>query len=317
MDVVTIGEPMVLFTPISSPLMRYAGTFSRNFGGAESNVAIGLARLGHKVSLISKVGDDEFGKALITSIRGEGVDVSNVKVDSNASTGLYFKEVRSYRDVRVNYYRKDSAASKLSQNDIDETLISQAKFLHITGITPALSETCYETVKYAISIAKASGVQVVFDPNLRKKLWSEQKARQVLTELATLSDIVLPGVNEGNFMFGESDPVKLGNLFLALGPKKVVIKIGARGAHYFDGQQTKQVAGFPVEEVIDPVGAGDGFAVGVISGLLNEMSMEEAVRRGNAVGAMVTQIQGDYEGLPSEEELYSFMNRENAEDVSR
>jgi len=317
MDVVTIGETMVLFTPESSPLMRYAHTYSRNFGGAESNVAIGLQRLGHKAGWISKVGSDEFGKAMVSFIRGEGVDVSQVTFDPSAPTGLYFKEVRSGDNVKVEYYRKGSAASTLVPEDINEEYVSKAKYLHISGITPALSDNCYETILKAIAVAKENDVKIVFDPNLRRKLWSETKARSVLLELASLADIILPGIDEGKFMFDEEDPIKLGKLYLQQGASLVVLKVGSKGAYYFTEDEGELVPGFPVKQVIDPVGAGDGFAAGFISGLLDRLPVSEAVRRGNAVGALVTQFDGDYEGLPEHEELASFMDQKETEDVKR
>ncbi|WP_010677925.1 sugar kinase [Bacillus timonensis] len=317
MDVVTIGETMVMFTPQSSPLMRYAESFIKRYGGAESNVAIGLARLGHKVGWISKVGNDEFGKGMISFIRGEGVDVSQVKTDSHAPTGLYFKEVKSGHNVTVQYYRNGSAASHLTPRDLDPDYIKQAKFLHITGITPALSDSCYQTVKRAISIAKENGVQVIFDPNVRKKLWSEEKAREVLVELTTLADIVLPGLEEGTFMFGETDYVKIGKRFLETGPKLVIMKDGKKGAYVFKEDCYELIPGFEVDEVIDPVGAGDGFAAGFISGLLSGFTVEKSVEIGNAVGAHVVQIPGDFEGLPSQWELKQFLNSGATTDVLR
>ena len=317
MDVVTIGETMVLFTPERSSLMRYSESYSRKFGGAETNVAIGLSRLGHSTGWISRVGNDEFGKAMLSFIRGEGVDVTKVKTDATAATGLYFKEVRSGEDVRVQYYRSGSAASKLILDELDEAYIARAKFLHITGITPALSDNCYKAVLKAITVAKQNNVTVVFDPNLRRKLWEEEKARAVLLEISGLADIVLPGLDEGYFMFGEVAPVKLGNLFLEHGAKLVVLKVGAKGAYYFTEKESELVTGFQVKTVVDPVGAGDGFAAGLISGLLDNLTIKNAVKRGNAVGALQTQVQGDYEGLPDKEELERFMNTEIGEDILR
>ncbi|CAG9620940.1 sugar kinase [Sutcliffiella rhizosphaerae] len=317
MDVVTIGESMVLFTPESSPLMKYAHTFSKKFGGAESNVAIGLARLGHQSGWISKVGNDEFGKGMVSFIRGEGVDVSQVTYSTTASTGLYFKEVRRSNDVRVEYYRKGSAASTLQPSDLDTSYIKNASYLHLTGITPALSESCYETIKSAISIAKQNGVTVVFDPNLRKKLWSEKKAREVLLEIAAQSDIVLPGVDEGFFLFGVDNPESLGQLFLDNGSSLVVLKVGAKGAYYFTKEESMLVPGFPVKDVVDPVGAGDGFAAGVLSGLLDGLTLEQTVLRGNAVGAMATMVSGDFEGLPDRLEIERFTKQLDMEDVHR
>ncbi|MFX0560479.1 sugar kinase [Tepidibacillus infernus] len=316
MDVVTFGETMVLMTPDSSGPMRYANEFSRKFAGAESNFAIGLSRLGHRVGWISRVGKDEFGKAMVVFIRGEGVDVSYVKEDPLATTGLYFKEFRRPNDLRVYYYRKNSAASKMNKDDLNEEYIAQAKYLHITGITPALSESCYEMVFEAIKIAKKNSVQIVFDPNLRRKLWDEKKARATLLEIASQADIILPGVEEGEFMFGEKNPQKLGELFIQHGASIAVIKAGDKGAYYFTKNESQYVPGFPVEQVVDPVGAGDGFAAGFISGLLDGLDLFEAVRRGNAVGAFVVMVNGDVEGLPEREELEELYT-EKSNDVNR
>lgn len=316
MDVVTLGETMVLFTPESTGLLRYQTAFSRKFGGAETNFAIGLTRLGHKAGWISRVGDDEFGKALLAFVRGEGVDVSQVKIDPTAPTGIYFKELRNAAEMRVVYYRKGSAASRMNKSDIKEDYIARAKYLHISGITPALSESCYEAVKEAVRLAKKNDVKVIFDPNLRRKLWSEERAREVLLELAKEADIVLPGLEEGVFMFGEDDPETLGERFLSLGASLVVLKVGAKGAYYFTETDRKLVPGFKVKQVVDPVGAGDGFAAGLISGILEGLPLEKAVQRGNAVGAMVTMVNGDVEGLPEKEEVERFIEAP-AEDVSR
>ncbi|KHF38947.1 sugar kinase [Halalkalibacter okhensis] len=315
MDIVTIGETMVLLTP-ENGLMKYATTYNRKYGGAESNFAIGISRLGHQAAWISQVGNDELGKGMISFIRGEGVHVDKVKLIDSASTGLYFKEVRNESDVRVQYYRKGSAASFMSPDMLDEEYLKKAKYLHLTGITPALSDSCYQVILQAIEIAKRNGITVVFDPNLRKKLWSEEKARKVLLDIAGQSDIILPGVAEGEFLFGESDPILLGKRFLEHGAKIVVLKVGAKGAYYFTSDEYKLVPGFKVEKVVDPVGAGDGFAAGFVSGLIDELTIEKAVERGNAVGALVTTISGDVEGLPEKSEIERFIHSP-AEDISR
>lgn len=307
MDVVTFGETMVLFTPETTGFMRYAHTYSRKFGGSETNFAIGLARLGHSAGWISRVGDDELGKAMLSFIRGEGVDVSRVRLDAQAPTGIYFKEIRNASDVNVYYYRKGSAASLMTKDDLDETYLMQAKYLFVSGITPALSDSCREMVWEAIRLAKKHRLTVVFDPNLRKKLWTEEQARETLLAIAAEADIVLPGISEGEFLFGERDPIVLGQRFLDHGAKTVVLKLGEQGAHYFTREENAHVPGFPVERVIDPVGAGDGFAAGLVSGLLDGLPLADAVKRANAVGAIVTMVNGDVEGLPEREDLKRFM----------
>lgn len=316
MDVVTIGESMVVFTPTSDGFMRNASHFTKKIGGAESNVAIGLARLGHNPGWISKLGDDEFGKAILGSLKAENVDVSNVSFDQEAPTGIYFKEPRRQNNMRVYYYRKGSAASKLVPTDLNPEYLSKAKYLHITGITPALSESCKEVIFEAIKIAKENGTPVVFDPNLRTKLWDEETARTTLLEIAAKSDIILPGITEGEFLFGESDPRKLGRYFLNHGASLVVIKLGAEGAYYFTEKDSALIPGFPVKQVVDPVGAGDGFAAGFLSGLLDGLELNKAVERANAVGALVTMVNGDVDGLPERDEVEQLLSN-NGEDVVR
>lgn len=318
MDVVTLGETMVLFTPETSGYMRYAGNFSAKVAGAESNLAIGLARLGHAPSWMSRLGDDEFGKKILSFIRGEGVDVSKVLYDSSASTGLYFKEMITDAEVQVHYYREGSAASRMEPSDLNEEYIANAKYLHLTGITPALSDRCYRTVMKAIEIAKAYGVPVVFDPNLRRKLWSEERAQQVLLEITGKADIVLPGMDEGRFLFGDHHSQAMAKCFYDQGASLVVLKLGSEGAYYYSEEEQCHIPGFPVNRVVDPVGAGDGFAAGLLSGLLDDLMLKKAVERGAAVGALVTMVRGDVEGLPDRARLASFMNRGgNSEDVRR
>jgi 2-dehydro-3-deoxygluconokinase len=157
---------------------------------------------------------------------------------------------------------------------------------------------------------------VVFDPNLRTKLWSEEKARKTLLEISAKADIVLPGISEGEFMFGESDPEILGELFLQNGASIVVLKLGKEGAVYFKGDKSKRVPGFPIERVVDPVGAGDGFAAGFLSGLLDDLDLTKAVERANAVGALVTMVSGDVEGLPEKNEIESLILQKD-DDVIR
>ncbi|GAA0614524.1 2-dehydro-3-deoxygluconokinase [Virgibacillus siamensis] len=317
MDVVTLGETMILFVPEHTGPMRNTDRFTTRVAGAESNVAIGLARLGFQAGWISRLGDDEFGKKIRAFIRGEGVDTTRVIFDASADTGLFFKEKLAPGEWRVNYYRKNSAASRMRPEDMDESYIAGAKFLHITGITPALSEHCYETVLSAVEAAKKHGVLVVFDPNLRRKLWQEEKAREVLLELVSKADIVLPGMDEAEFLFGSGSPDQLARQFQKYGVTVVVMKLGKQGAYYSDQNFDGYVEGFEVSEVVDPVGAGDGFSAGFLSGLLDGLDLHEAVRRANAVGAMVTMAPGDVEGLPEKERLLNFVQSRSQGDVER
>lgn len=304
MDVVTLGESMILLTPTEAGPLRYAHTFSRRLGGAESNVAIGLARLGKRVGWVSKVGDDEFGEYLISTIRGEGVDTSHVMRDPEAPTGLYIKEQRTPDQIRVSYYRHGSAASRMTADELDESYMSRANILHLTGITPALSESCRKMMDQAFDIAQRHDVKVSFDPNIRLKLWTMAEAKPVLRDFIARSHIVLPGLEEGKLLYNETDPERLADLILESGPQVCIVKLGAEGAYFAEKNGEKGfVPGLKFTHVVDPVGAGDGFAAGVLAGHLEGKPWREAVRMGNQVGGIVTQFAGDMEGLPTKEDL--------------
>jgi 2-dehydro-3-deoxygluconokinase len=317
MDVVSIGETMVLFTPHTKGQMRYARDFFSHIAGAETNTLIGLSKLGHKVGWVSRVGKDEFGSTILSAVRGEGVDTSQVIIDDKAPTGIFFKEIITENNIRIHYYRQHSAASYLSPTDVKEEYIAASKYFYITGITPALNANCRDTIFSSINMAKKNGIKVIFDPNLRLKLWSREEAQKTLLEISALADVVLPGVSEGEFLFGTDDFQEIAERFHQLGVEMVIIKRGEKGAYYSTSQNQGIVEGYKVPKVIDPVGAGDGFAAGVLSGMLDGLTLKESVQRGCAIGAMVTSVSGDIEGLPDRELLSSFMESTKRADVLR
>ncbi|SDJ77573.1 sugar kinase [Sediminibacillus albus] len=298
MDVVTLGESMVLFTPDSQGPLRYVSGFHKTIGGAESNIAVALTRLGHQVGWISKLGNDEFGLYVRNFIRGEGVDTSRVVFDDSAPTSVFFKESNPGQDPKIYYYRKQSAASLMKPEELDEAYLQQAKYLHITGITPALSATCKDVVYQAVNLARANSQKVVFDPNLRLKLWSEQEAAQVLLDIAGKSDIVLPGIEEGQLMTGKTAPEEIAADLLEAGAEVVVVKLGAEGAYYATKKESGYATGFQVNHIVDTAGAGDGFAAGFLSGLLRGWNYEQSVQLGNRIGAYALSVAGDVEGYP-------------------
>jgi len=304
LDVVTLGESMVLLLAEQPGPMREATTFRRFIAGAESNLAIGLSRLGQAAGWFSRVGDDEFGRAIVFRIRGEGVDTSHVVCDAGAPTGLVIRERREVGPIEQVYYRRGSAASLLAPSDLDAEYIGDARFLHLTGITPALSESCRETVFAAADIARAAGVKVVLDPNYRSKLWTPTEFREVLRALASRCDILLPGMDEAVLLTGQSDPEMAARELVGLGPQLVVVKLGASGALALggDGQVTRAPA-VHIERVVDPVGAGDAFAAGLLTGLLRSFTLEEALALANRCGALAMLSPGDMEALPRWAEL--------------
>jgi 2-dehydro-3-deoxygluconokinase len=311
-DVLTLGETMVLFTPEQSGSMKHQQTYKKSLGGAESNVAIALSRLGHDVGWHSKLGADPHGEYINSFVRGEGVDTSTVEFTADAPTGLMFKERRALGESSVYYYRHGSAASTMTPADLPDDAIETADYLHLTGITPALSESCRETTFEAIEHARGADTTVSFDPNIRHKLWeSEEEMRRTLLELVEGSDVVLPGIEEGRALFDAETPEKIAAACREHGAAIAVVKLGAEGALVDDGERT-HVPGYEVERVVDPIGAGDGFAAGFLDGRLRGMGAVEAARRANAVGAFATTVTGDVEGLPTERELDVFLGEREA-----
>lgn len=308
-DVVTIGETMVLMNPVENGSLKYVHQFTKSLAGAESNFAIGLARLGVRAGWISSLGKDSLGDYVESFIRGEGVDVSRVKRDDQHPTGLMFKERRGFGETRVYYYRHDSAASHMQTSDLDKDYIKQAKYLHLTGITPALSEFCRELVYEAIKIARSNGLTITFDPNLRLKLWPREVMKKVILDICGKVDIILPGVSEGEILLGTAEPEKMIKMFLDLGASTVLLKIGKEGAIVGTGEEIKHVPGYPVKKVVDPIGAGDGFAAGFVAARVKGYNLLESVRLANAVGAFALTVKGDVEGLPTWEELQVFLGQ--------
>jgi 2-dehydro-3-deoxygluconokinase len=310
-EVVTLGETMVMFSPDQNGPLRYAQRFQKRIAGTESNVAIGLVRLGHSAAWISRVGNDEFGEFLMREVRGEGVDVSGVSRDPEAQTGLMFKEVQPGRETRVTYYRQASAASRLSPADLREEYFRNARLLHLTGITPALSDSCLNTVEAAVRLARKYGLTISFDPNIRLKLWTKERAKTVLTRLVSQVDIVFPGLDEARLMMGAGDPEALLEKFRDYGVKIVALKAGVQGTWVASARHTCLIPIFQVEQVVDPIGAGDAFAAGFLSGFLEDKPLEECGRLANAMGALAVTTTGDFEGLPTRRALEAFIFNQN------
>ena len=305
-DVALFGEAMLLLVADQPGPIENAQAFHKRTAGAETNVAIGLSRLGLKVGWASRLGTDSMGRSLIASMKGEGIDCSHVTCDPTQKTGFQFKgRVTDGSDPPVEYHRKGSAASHMGPQDVDEDWLRSARHLHATGVFPAISETSLQAAIKSMDVMRAAGRTISFDTNLRPTLWpSTEVMRHWINHMAALADWVLPGIEEGLILTGQSTAEGVANFYRNQGAKLVVVKLGAAGA-YYDGLDcgSGYVEGFPVEKVIDTVGAGDGFAAGVVSALLEGKSVPEAVRRGAWIGARAVQVLGDTEGLPTRAQL--------------
>ncbi|WML43152.1 sugar kinase [Neobacillus sp. PS3-40] len=310
LDVVTFGEAMAMFIANEPGALHEVDQYTRELAGAETNVAIGLARLGFKSGWVSKVGSDPFGKFIIQRLQKENVNIDQVFFDVNCPTGFQMKSKVLVGDPEVQYFRKGSAASHMNAGDFHEEYFKQARHMHMTGIPLALSSHTRAFAEYALSYMKKIGNTVSFDPNLRPSLWtSKEEMIEVTNKIAIEANVVLPGITEGEILTGYKNPRDIASFYLDKGVELVVIKLGESGAFYKNLREEGTVNPFEVKEVVDTVGAGDGFAVGLISGLLESLSIQEAVLRGNAIGSLAVQSPGDNDGYPTRNQLNEFMQK--------
>lgn len=305
-DIVTLGEAMTLFVADTPGPLDGVMRFSKRTAGAETNVAIGLARLGFNVGWQSRLGSDSMARYLLAAIGGEGVDCSHVASVAGERTAFMFKgRVEDGSDPPIEYHRQGSAASRFGPEQVDEAQIAAARHLHVSGVFAALSPSTLAATRRAMALARAHGRTIGFDPNLRPTLWPSREAmRETINALAAEADWVLPGIEEGRLLSGRDTPEAIAAFYRERGAKRVVVKLGADGACFDDiDAGTGRVPAHPVAEVIDTVGAGDGFMVGVTSALLEGRGVADAARRGAWIGARCVQVRGDTEGLPTRAQL--------------
>lgn len=299
-DVLSFGETMAMFVAEQTGELADVERFRKRIAGADNNVAIGLSRLGLNVAWLSRVGNDSLGRFIVATLQREGLDCSHVGVDPQHPTGFQFKSLQNDgRDPTVEYFRRGSAASHMGIADVPARLLD-ARHLHATGIAAALSPSMNALTRHLMTRMRSTGHSVSFDPNLRPSLWASQADMiEQINSLAVLADWVLPGLAEGQLLTGHQRCEDIARFYLDLGVQVVVIKLGADGAFYCSAEQQGYVAGRPVAKVVDTVGAGDGFAVGVISALLEGRDLAKAADRGNWIGSLAVQSPGDMEGLPT------------------
>ncbi|WP_134686554.1 sugar kinase [Brevibacillus migulae] len=311
--IITVGEPMALFVAEQEGALEDAERFTRYVAGAEVNFSIGMSRLGHDVQYITQLGTDPFGKYIARFFEQNAIDTTYVTYEPRCLTGMMWKQKVTSGDPVVFSARKNSAASHMGLHTIANVSWEGIDHIHLTGIPPALSVGCREMVYELMAQARRRGVQISYDPNLRPGLWPDKHEMvQVINDLARRADIVLPGIEEGRLLTGKEDEQDIADFYHAAGVDTVVIKLGAKGAYTSSGEQCFYTEGFRVERVVDTVGAGDGFAVGVVSGLLEGLTLQEAVKRGTAIGALAVMAPGDNDGLPKREGLEAFMASKTA-----
>ena len=293
MSVVTLGESLGLLVASRIGRLELVPAMDLGFGGAESNVAIGLARLGVPVTWMSRLGDDALGRLIERQLRAEGVSAATT-LDPTAPTALMLKERPAAGSSAVSYYRAGSAGSRLTPEHLDTARIREARILHITGITAALGAGPRAALDAAVDAANDSGTIVSFDVNHRSRLWSHATAAFAYREIAARADVVFAGDDEAELLTGERDPAAQAAAITELGPTHAIVKRGAEGAYALaDGQAVEQSA-FPVQAV-DTVGAGDAFVAGYLAELLAGASLTERLRTAAACGAIACTAPGDWE----------------------
>lgn len=306
--ILTAGEPMGLLIAQEEGGLDEVRRFTSAIAGAEFNVAVGLTRLGHQVGYLTRVGDDPFGRQIRHYMAETGLDTSLTRVDHGRRTGFMLQSRTSAGDPDIYYFRAGSAASALSPADVEGLDLGAWDAVHLTGILPAVSPTALAAVYALAGKARQAGVPVFFDPNLRPQLWPCRESMVAeINSLASLADYVLPGVGEGEVLCGTQDPEKIGAFYLEWGARAVIVKTGKEGASTFTAEGSFRTPAYRVERIVDTVGAGDGFAVGVESALLEGLGLEAAAERGSAIGAIQVTFASDNEGLPTREELAQFM----------
>ena len=301
MTLVTLGETLMLLRPAAVGPMELAADLAVGVGGAESNVAIGVARLGGRSTWIGRVGDDGPGLRVLRELRGEQVEV-RARTCRERRTGLMFKETRIAGASEVTYYRRFSAGSTLGPEDVDPHMIEAASLLHITGITPALSTSCAEAVELAVDTAVNADVPVSFDVNYRSSLWKTRDPRPVFRTLASRATIVFAGREEAALIVGDGAPSDLARRVAEMGPRHTLLKLGAQGCiSVVDGVESRVPA--LAVDAVDTVGAGDAFAAGYLHGLIAGLPARDCLELARRCGAFACLGLGDWETFPRQNDL--------------
>jgi 2-dehydro-3-deoxygluconokinase len=297
-ELITLGECMGVLYPPDPVAIDDAPSLLWDIGGAEANLSIALARLGHSVRFVSRVGDDPWGRKVRAVLDAEGVDTSALVTDDAAPTGIFFREWLADGARRVFYYRAGSAASRLGPKDLRPELFAGTRIVHLTGITPALSPSCAAACLRAVELAREAGALVSLDPNYRPRLWDPPVFRAALLPLLRQTDILLMGHEDARAALDVDDEDAMLQAGAALGARIVVLKRAERGAMAFVNGEHFDAPAEPVTQAIDPVGAGDGFDAGFLAGWLRGWGTQESLALGAKVGAASVQVLGDYAGYP-------------------
>jgi 2-dehydro-3-deoxygluconokinase len=298
-DVVTFGETMLRFTPPGLQRWEQTHSFEIHVGGSESNTAVGLARLGCRVSWISRLTDNALGRMIARTLIQHGVDTSSVIWTEEDRVGLYFlEEGRTPRGSQIIYDRRHSALTKIQRSDINESLFApgNSRWFHCTGITPALSSAAADVTTYMLDRAKHAGWKLSFDINYRRKLWTPQQALAVCQPLIAQVDLLFSPLRDARELFSLGAHESVDQVLRALKDRfpnaTVILTCGPDGALAFNGQRIYEQPAF-VTEPIGRLGGGDAFTAGYLASYIRNDDIALALRYGAATAAMKYSIPGD------------------------
>ena len=301
-EIVGLGEAMVLVTPADGEPLRRSATASLHVGGAELNLCAAAARLGARAAFCSRIGADPFGERIRAEAERQGVDTSLLAVCSGTPTGIYFKDVHTDGTRRVHYYRAGSAASTMDESDARRVIDAQPALVAVSGITAALGDGPLAAVRAVLS----AGVRTALDPNLRPALGPVADQADRLRPLLDRVDILLLGLDEAGPVLGTTDPTAIFAAAAAAGVGETVLKAGPDGC-FVSGPDGPVHLPSAATEVVDPVGAGDAFAGGYLVGRLRGLDPPRAAWLGSRMAAAVLTAIGDTEGLPSRDEAAALL----------
>lgn len=312
MDILAMGEPLL---ELNSRDSQESQEFSLGFGGDTSNTVVAARRAGASAGYFTHIGDDDFGARLVRMWESEGVDTTYVSRESGGRTGIYFI-ARHDQNSSFTYYRADSPAARIGVADVPVGAIGDARLLHISGITQAISLSSCDAAFHAMQQAREQSTLVSYDPNYRAALWPLERARAIVSRSIELCDIALPNIEEGRLLTGLTHAPDVLEWFSARGPKTVVLKMGHEGALLWDQGDVQEIAPYPVEPV-DSTGAGDAFNGAFLARVLQGESALMAARYAAIAGAMTTQGPGAVGPIPTSSDVLAALSTEKTNDNLR
>lgn len=300
-QVLAMGEAMVEFNQSPDDARQYL----QGFGGDTSNFAIAARRQGVSTGFVSAVGDDRFGRMLLDLWREEAVDTNVVRIDAQAPTGVYFVS-HDASGHHFDYLRAGSAASRYRPQDLPREALAGASFLHLSGISLAISASACDAAFEAMSTIRAAGGKVSFDTNLRLKLWPLARARATMREAFSLTDVCLPSWDDVTAVTGLDDRDAILDVLLSYGVKVVALKLGREGCYVATPDERRIVAPYPVQ-AIDATGAGDCFGGAFVARLALGDDPFAAARYANVCAALSTTGYGAVAPVPRAEQVLQLL----------